>query len=99
MVVLSTWTTLFALATELEARTYGGGILKVEPATAQRLLVVGDGTADVAELDARIRERGKADAMTWADELVLRGHIGLSAREVKLLRRALQDIQTRRGVQ
>ena len=74
--IASSWTALFALAVELEARTYGGGILKLdEPATAQRLLIVGKSAATAGELDERVRTAGRAAAFGVGRQATPRGRV------------------------
>jgi hypothetical protein len=56
----------FALSAEAEGRTYGGGVLKLEPSEAERLLLPRLTPADVGELEAIF---GKVDALVRRSRL------------------------------
>lgn len=92
--VLSTWSTLGRLAAELYGRHYGGGVLKLELAAAQRLpiltnLAIDDETWSSCAADRRL----SADA---ADSALLRADIGLRAIDLALMSAVADRLATER---
>ncbi len=95
--LLSTWTSLWALAVEQSARHYAGGVLKLEPGAAPQLPVVSlADPAAIARLDRTLRDEGLAAARELADELVLGERIGLSTQQIRTLRAAVLELTERR---
>lgn len=95
--VLSTWTSLWALGMEQTCRHYAGGVLKLEPGKAPALPVVKlDDAAALTELDSTLRTRGIVAARAHADELVLRGVLGFTARQCAVLRDLVDELSARR---
>ncbi|HVC32625.1 MAG TPA: N-6 DNA methylase [Chloroflexota bacterium] len=95
-------TSLTALSCELEGHSLGGGMLKLEPSEAERVIIpLPDlppyAVQDLAdELDTMLR-RGKAEvARERADALLLRDGLGLSAADVSSLREGWQLLRSRR---
>jgi adenine-specific DNA methylase len=89
--ILSSWSSLTALSAELYGRSYGGGVLKVEPSVAKRLLILSTPTNTAPHGKARsVRE--VADA-TMADAL------HLTAREQETITRNLQRLAHRRSLE
>jgi hypothetical protein len=96
--VLSTWTSLWALALEQSARHYAGGVLKLEPGRAPDLPIVRhDDRAALAQLDRYLRDDGIAAARAYADDLVLRHTLGMSDRQVQALPGSVDSLQRRRS--
>lgn len=97
-------TSLSLLSAELEGHTLGGGMLKLEPGEAARLVLPLPSTpaaerrvrAGFAEMDALLRERRSAEAQDFADSLVLQGDLGLSARQCKALAKGCDLLRRRR---
>lgn len=94
LIALSSMTTLTALSAEVCGRTYGGGVLKLEPSEAARVLVVNPQRVTTM-IDAtfamlcRLLSTGKTEEATkLADEIVLIGLLGLTERELTVLRTA-----------
>ncbi len=83
---------------ELHGRRYGGGVLKMEPGTLNRLPVPLFRRAENAfdELSELIRCGREAEARTLADDLILRGELGLSKLEVRQLQRAHSRLMSQR---
>ena len=79
---------------------WGAGCLKLEPSEARRVLVALLTPTDVAglaeELDTLLRKGEGHTARQRADEVVLRGALGLSTRECELLREAARTLRARR---
>ncbi len=96
--VLSTWTSLWALAVEQSARHYAGGVLKLEPGKAPALPVVRhEDPAALEELDTVLRSQGIEAARTFADDLVLRGTMGWSRQQVDAVTSAATYLSQRRA--
>ena len=94
------FTHLTAASAEIEGRSYGGGVLELEPTEAEALLFPAAGALGaalpLAEADRLIRA-GRLDAvLAENDRLVLREAIGLSAAECSCLREAWQRMRNRR---
>ncbi|MGN6373002.1 MAG: N-6 DNA methylase [Solirubrobacteraceae bacterium] len=95
--LVSTWTSLWALAFEQCARHYAGGVLKLEPGAAPQLPVVRiEEPAAIRRLDDTLREEGAAAARDLADELVLAETLGFSAQQIRLIRAAVLELTERR---
>ena len=97
-VVFSLLCTLSLLSMELEGRSYGGGVLKLEPSEASRvqLTVPGVSRQLVEEADHLLRSGRYSDAVDLADEVVLRQALGLESDTMALLRNARTRLVDRR---
>lgn len=92
------------LSAELVGRPYGGGVLKLEPSEADRVLVPGErllrlaasGPSLFREVDRGIRDRRRVEIESLVDELLLREHAGLSEADCRVLREALRALRARR---
>ncbi len=95
---LGTWTSLFALGAELLGRSYGGGVLKLEPGRATKVPVpLAPGAKDwVDRMDTLTRQQSVVEAGLLADQVVLRDHFGLSEADIGELRTAVQFLAHRR---
>ena len=95
-------TSLTRLSTELAGHPLGGGMLKLEPAEAESVLIAIPGTtrklASLAlALDPILREKGEAAAAEYSDEAVLRRELGLAKSDCTLLREAALLLRERRA--
>ena len=93
-------TSLTELSAELEGHSLGGGMLKLEPKEAARMLVA-VGKADACEalapeLNRLLRSGREEDVRRLADDVVLRQGIGISARDCRLLSSAARQLRNRR---
>ena len=100
MLVAGAFSHLTAASAEIEGRSYGGGVLELEPTEAERLLMP-DSTALAAalplvECDALVRSGRLAVALEENDRLVLRGVLGLSAPDCTALKGVWAKMQGRR---
>jgi hypothetical protein len=90
---------LSLLSAELEGRSYGGGVLKLEPTEAQAVmlppLVSGLGKL-VGDVDRLIREGDLNAALDLVDPLVLGQGLGLGRAEIAALRAGGQRLRSRR---
>lgn len=92
---------LSQISSEIEGHPMGGGMLKLEPTEAERVLVVRPDTlrvsrTDFTEADSLVREGQFAAAMDIADDLVLRQGFGLTWDQIQVLREGLREIREAR---
>ncbi|HWQ15964.1 MAG TPA: N-6 DNA methylase [Roseiflexaceae bacterium] len=95
-------TSLTRLSVELEGHALGGGMLKLEPTEAERVVVplfqastVRVGAA-AHELDLLLRNGSDEQARERADHMVLREVVGLSKQDCQLLSTAADMLRDRR---
>jgi hypothetical protein len=81
---------------EIYGRSYGGGVLELEPTEAELLPVPIAQNLDIAELDALVRSGRTADVLAITDEVLLRQGLGLDAKEIKRLRTVWEKLRDRR---
>lgn len=92
------YTHLTAASAEIEGRSYGGGVLELEPTEAERLLVPSQlhPAMPVWEIDRLVRA-GKLDVVLREnDRLVLMAGLGLSRSDCQKLRRIWRKMRDRR---
>ncbi len=93
------YNSLTLLSAELVGRSYGGGVLKLEPTEAEALLMPppAPGLSDVlAEVDGLVRRRQLAAVLDLVDGLVLRRGLGLNGDEILRLRSGAEQLSRRR---
>lgn len=100
-VALAFHSTLTLLSIELEGRSYGGGILKLEPTEMQRVVIPWVGTrADLSELargvDVLLRAGRYRDAVAMVDDVYLRSGLGLDVATLALLESGCERLRRRR---
>ncbi len=99
MLAAGFYNSLTLLSCELAGRSYGGGVLKLEPTEAESLLIPSL-AADVAELlpvvDAAVRRRDLTAAVDLVDQILLVRGLGLRPEEIELLRSGRQLLRGRR---
>jgi len=83
---------------EVVGRSYGGGVLELEPNEAEKLPLplVGADTLDLNELDGLLRTGDIYAALDITDDILLRKGIGLSIDETRKLRTIWQKLRDRR---
>src|SRR5581483_689230 len=89
----------FAMA-EVVGRSYGGGILELEPREAEDLLVPPPDAVPpelASTVDEHLRSGSLMDAVDLVDRVVLVESLGLSTAEVRRLRSAWATLRERRG--
>lgn len=90
------YSSLTRLSCELEGHALGGGMLKLEPSEAEKVLIPlpcpGGEARVVRELDTLIRQIGNEAAVDLVDRHVLRRRLGLSATECSALREAAAEM-------
>ena len=98
-VIANTYTWLTAASAEIEGRSYGGGVLELEPTEAERLLMPAklNGAMLLSEVDSLVRA-GRLDVVLEENaRIVLRGHMGLSTAECALLKSVWTKMRDRRN--
>jgi adenine-specific DNA-methyltransferase len=97
---------LTALGAELEGRSYGGGILKVEPKEADRLPMpsldlvtraADDLRALLPQLGKHLRSSHLEKVLDSVDSILLVKHLGLRSRQVQALRASHKAMAARRN--
>ncbi len=84
----------FAFA-EIRGRSYGGGVLELEPTEAEALPFPVPTEIDLAELDVLFRKRGVNAVLDHVDNHVL-APAGLNARDISILREIWRKLASRR---
>ena len=101
--VVSWYTSLTFLSTEIEGHSLGGGMLKLEPGEARKVLValphcLSEDDLDTAygAIDTCLRDKDLEGALDIGDALVLRKGLGLEENECTLLREGYHYLRDRR---
>ena len=97
-VIANTYTWLTAASAEIEGRSYGGGVLELEPTEAERLLMPAklNGAMPLAECDKLTRAARLSDVLEENARIVLMGHMGLSRADCHVLRDIWTKMRDRR---
>jgi adenine-specific DNA-methyltransferase len=97
-VIANLYTHLTAASAEIEGRSYGGGVLELEPTEAERLLVPArlGGALPLAECDRLVRGGRLDEALAENDRLVLTAEMGLSRADCAMLRAIWVKMRDRR---
>ncbi len=93
------YNSLTLLSAELVGRSYGGGVLKLEPTEAESLLVPplpAHAAARLEEVDSLLRDRQMRAVLDLVDEIVLIGGLGLAESDVTALRSGAERLRSRR---
>jgi adenine-specific DNA methylase len=98
-IIANTYTWLTAASAEIEGRSYGGGVLELEPTEAERLLMPAklNGAMSLADADKLIRAGRLDDVLEENARIVLMDHLGLSAAECSLLKAVWTKMRDRRN--
>jgi adenine-specific DNA methylase len=97
-IIANTYTWLTAASAEIEGRSYGGGVLELEPTEAERLLMPAqlNGAMSLTEADKLIRAGRLDDVLEENAREVLMEHMGLSATECAILKGVWTKMRDRR---
>lgn len=97
-VIANTYTWLTAASAEIEGRSYGGGVLELEPTEAERLMMPAklNGAMPLTECDRLIRAGRLGAVLEENARIVLMGHMGLSKADCQLLRNIWTKMRDRR---
>ena len=102
---LAALNSLTVLGAEVVGRSYGGGVLKLEPGEADRLPVPGpelvarlSGRLELLRprVEALLSDRRVFDAVDLVDEVVLRSGLGLAADDITALATGHRQLRARR---
>lgn len=97
-IAAGSWTTLYTLSAELAGRSYGGGVLKLEPGGAARARLPVSGSAELLSEIADAYDAGGFEAArNLADQQLLVGGLGLDRADLKCLRSAAQRLRELRA--
>lgn len=96
--VTNTYTHLTAASAEIEGRSYGGGVLELEPTEATNLLMPAKlaNALPIDECNRLIRQDRMAEVLIENDRLVLRDRLGLSSQECTQLKTIWEKMRNRR---
>jgi adenine-specific DNA-methyltransferase len=98
--VVSWQSSLTQLSAEVEGHAMGGGLLKLEPSEAERVVLALPGTDlprnPLEALDTLSRHGRTGIAQATVDRMVLQNHVGLSRLECRTLQEATEALRTRR---
>ena len=97
-VIANTYTYLTAASAEIEGRSYGGGVLELEPTEAERLLMPAKlGPAmSLQEADRLVRQDRLSDVLEENNRAVLMGQMGLSRGDCRMLQMIWEKMRNRR---
>lgn len=97
-VIANTYTWLTAASAEIEGRSYGGGVLELEPTEAERLMMPAklNGAMPLNEADRLIRAGQLGTVLEENARIVLRGHMGLSPADCAILEGIWTKMRDRR---
>jgi len=97
-VASSLYTHLTAASAEIEGRSYGGGVLELEPTEAERLLVPKklNGAMPLDEADKLVRQGLLTEVLEYNDRVVLQEALGLSTRDSTMLKQIWAKMRDRR---
>lgn len=97
-VAANLYTHLTAASAEIEGRSYGGGVLELEPTEAERLLAprLLNGAMPIEEADRLVRAGRLAEVLEHNDRVVLQGSLGLTKADCAKLKRIWAKMRDRR---
>lgn len=90
------YTYLTAASAEIEGRSYGGGVLELEPSEVERLLIPNPELFDHDQLDYMIIRKENGTFLKKNSSLILSEFLGLNNKEVTLLKSIYMKLFERR---
>ncbi len=83
---------------EVSGRSYGGGVLELEPKEAEQLLIPYSEKIDIdsEKVDDLLRQGKDSQALEYVDDVVLKDYIGLNISTIKNVRNAWIELRERR---
>lgn len=83
---------------EVAGRSYGGGVLELEPNEAEQLPWPTEGleNLDAKKVDRLVREGKLESALDYVDDVLLRKGLGISKEKLRLIRSAWRTLRERR---
>jgi adenine-specific DNA-methyltransferase len=96
--IASTYTYLTAASAEIEGRSYGGGVLELEPTEAERLLIPIEVNRALAleETDQLLKARGIEAVLAANERRVLMDAMGLTRAEIATVKGIWEKLRDRR---
>jgi adenine-specific DNA-methyltransferase len=84
---------------EVKGRSYGGGVLTLEPSEAEELLIpiVGIDHLNPVDIDTNIRKGNLAQIFDANDKILLRDGLGMNFEQVRILRNIWVKLRNRRN--
>jgi adenine-specific DNA-methyltransferase len=96
-VAAASWTTLFRLSAELQGRSYGGGVLKLEPGGAMGMcLPTLSAPGLLQEIEKAFCDGGREAAQHLADQRLLVEGLGVAKRDLAILKKATVTLEALR---
>lgn len=94
----SFYNSLTAISTELEGRSYGGGVLELVPSEVRRLVIplITVTREQIEKLDSAIENRVSTNELLAIQDNIVLKQIGLSASEISKIQNARIKLQSRR---
>lgn len=90
------YTYLTAASAEIEGRSYGGGVLELEPTEAEQLLIPNLQLVDTTSLNHAVSRKENGKFLKKNSDFVLREVLGFSVSEVTLLESIYEKLFARR---
>ncbi|KUH34520.1 hypothetical protein APY94_01495 [Thermococcus celericrescens] len=95
------YNSLTLLSAELVGRFYGGGVLKIEPKEAEKILIpMPEEPKEILDISSKVdrllRAKRTTDAVAIVNEVALEGELGLKPRDVEVIEEAWKRPQERR---
>jgi adenine-specific DNA-methyltransferase len=89
---------LTLLSAELEGRSYGGGVLKLEPSEAESIVIppLGNIASKLKAVDLQLRDGCLSEVLDIVDQVVLGKGLGLTEDEMASLRTGAEKLRSRR---
>jgi adenine-specific DNA-methyltransferase len=97
-VAVATLNSLTFAFSEIMGRSYGGGVLELYPSEIAQLPIPLEGARklDINRLNRTLKEEGIDTVLNITDEILLHEHLGLTRKEIVLLRDIWQKLRDRR---
>jgi hypothetical protein len=98
LIIANSYTWLTAASAEIEGRSYGGGVLELEPTEAERLLMPASlyNAMPLDESDKLIRQGRLDDVLHENARIILKDGLGLSSSDCEMLRSIWEKMRDRR---
>lgn len=97
-IAFSSLSSLSQLSIELFGRSYGGGILKLEPNEAVKILLPVFNSnrsieTEIADMNDFLKKGDKKKARLYADEIILKEQLALDAKEISTIQESYESLK------